>query len=289
MEAGVKAEKTGLETSYRMPTVVPIDGEMVKKTPSRTKVAMYRLGITLAALGLFCILRMDLTEPAWMKFKFQILSPGRIEAYLKTHSVRKLQIGAGPSHKPKWLNTDIEPTREQVYLDATERFPLPDNSMHYIYSEHVIEHITYQQGLGMLKESYRVLAPGGKVRVATPNLLKFIGLFQETKTPEMQTYTLEKMRWHHWPVTPDPECYILNQQLRQWGHQFVYTPKLLRASLEAAGFKDIKEFSAGESDDATFRSVELRAFDDSRDVNRFETLVFEAVRPSAAVASAMNK
>lgn len=250
---------------------------------------MHRLGITLAALGLFCILRIDIAAPAWTKYKAQILSPGRIEGYLKTHSVRKLQIGAGPSHKPDWLNTDIEPSREQVYLDATERFPLPDRSLHYVYSEHVIEHISYQQGLGMLKESYRVLAPGGKVRVATPNLKKFIGLFQETKSQEMKTYTLEKLRWHQWPVTPDPECYILNQELREWGHQFLYTPKLLRASLEAAGFQNIRELAAGETDDEVFRAVESRAFGDVRDVNRFETLVFEAVRPPAAVASAMNK
>jgi predicted SAM-dependent methyltransferase len=250
---------------------------------------MYRLGITLAAFGLFCILRMDIVEPEWRKFKAQVLSPGRIDAYLKTHSVRKLQIGAGSSHKSDWLNTDIEPSREQVYLDATERFPLPDNAVHYVYSEHVIEHISYPQGLGMLKESYRVLAPGGKVRVATPNLMKFIGLFQETKSKEMQSYMLDKMGWHEWPVTPDPECYILNQQLRQWGHQFVYTPKLLRASLEAAGFKDIKELVAGESDDPTFRGVELRAFDEVRDVNRFETLVFEAVRPPVPATTAMNK
>ena len=165
------------------------------------------------------------------------MSPGRIDANLKSHPVRKLQIGAGGSHKPDWLNTDIEPVREQVYLDATERFPLSNNSVHYVYSEHVIEHVSYQQGLGMLKESYRVLAPGGKVRFATPNLMKFIGLFQETKSTEMQTYMAAKMGWHQWPVTPDPECYILNQQLRQWGHQFVYTPKLLRSSLEAAGFQ----------------------------------------------------
>jgi len=262
-------------------------------TPSRStfKTTIYRLGITLAALGVFCLLRLDIVAPVWSKYKAQVLSPGRIDAYLKSHPVRKLQIGAGSSHKPDWLNTDIEPVREQVYLDATERFPLPDNSVHYVYSEHVIEHITYEQGLGMLKESHRVLAPGGKVRVATPNLMKFIGLFQEAKSTEMQTYMVAKMGWHEWPVTPDPECYILNQQLRQWGHQFVYTPKLLRASLEAAGFKDIKELIAGESDDPTFRGVELRAFDEVRDVNRFETLVFEAVRPPAAatVAAAMSK
>lgn len=250
----------------------------------------------MAAIGVFGVLRFDVSTMVWHKVKTyaneQIVryqAPGRIEAYLKTHSMRKLQIGAGDSNKPGWLNTDIEPIGDQAFLDATTPFPLPEGSVHYIYSEHVIEHISYEQGLGMLKESYRVLAPGGKVRVATPNLLKFVGLFQETKSPEAKKYMVEKMLWHEWPVTPDPECYILNQQLREWGHRFVYTPKLLRASLEAAGFKDIREFTAGESDDANFRGIELRAFSGMRDINRFESLVFEGVRPSASISTAMNK
>lgn len=264
---------------------------MTENSPTRSRLfnILARLGITLAALGLFCVLRFDIVAPKVNLFKAQILSPSRIDAYMKANSVRKLQIGAGPSQKPGWLNTDIEPVREQVYLDATERFPLPDSSMHYVYSEHVIEHISYEQGQGMLRESYRVLAPGGKVRVATPNLKQFIGLFQEAKTAEMQNYTLEKLRWHEWPATPDPECYILNQELREWGHRFVYTPKMLRASLESAGFQNIRELAAGETDDPVFRSVEMRAFEDVRDVNRFETLVFEAVRPSAPAVAALNK
>jgi SAM-dependent methyltransferase len=249
---------------------------------------LWRLGITLAALGLFCVLRMDIVAPQVKLVTSKILSPGRIEAYLKTNPVRKLQIGAGPNHKPGWLNTDIEPIRDQVYLDATERFPLPDGSMHYVYSQHVIEHIPYESGQVMLRESFRVLAPGGKVRVATPNLKQFIGLFQETKSAEMRNYTSEKLRWHEWPATPDPECYILNQELREWGHRFIYSPKMLRASLEAAGFQNIRELAAGETDDDVFRSVEVRALQDVRDVNRFETLVFEAVRPPAPV-TAMNK
>ena len=267
---------------------------MKTKTPPRSKrfVLMARIGITLVAVGLLSVLRFDVATMVWKKAQGHVnypidryLAEGKIAVYLKANSVRKLQIGAGENNKPGWLNTDIEPVRGQAYLDATERFPMPDGSIHYIYHEHLIEHISYQQGMAMLKESYRVMAPGGKMRVATPNLRKFIGLFQETKTPQEQTYMVEKMAWHDWPVTPDPECYILNQQLREWGHRFVYTPKLLRASLESAGFQDIKELTAGVSSDAVFRGIELRAFSSVRDVNQFETLVFEAVRPTAAVVA----
>ncbi len=54
-----------------------------------------------------------------------------------------------------------------------------------------------------------------------------------------------------------------------------------------AGFQNIKELAAGETDDEVFRAVESRSFGDVGDVNRFETLVYEATRPPAA--SAMNK
>jgi len=36
----------------------------------------------------------------------------------------------------------------------------------------------------MLKECYRVLAPGGKLRVVTPNLTKFVQLLTENPMPK---------------------------------------------------------------------------------------------------------
>src|ERR1017187_4663347 len=115
-----------------------------------------------------------------------------IPDYLRTHTVRKLQIGAGVAGVTKtfsdWLNTDIEPVASEAYMDATKRFPLPDGVLSYIYSEHLIEHLSYRDGLAMLAESYRTLKPGGKVRIATPNLLKLVGLFRSSKTDEMRKY-----------------------------------------------------------------------------------------------------
>jgi predicted SAM-dependent methyltransferase len=130
----------------------------------------------------------------------------------------------------------------------------------------------------MLKESYRVLEPGGRVRVITPNLEKFVGLFTEKHTPEQEQYLREKTAFHEWPNTPDRVCYVLNMQMREWGHQFLYTPKLLRASLEAAGFRQIRQFQAGESDDAELRAIEKRSHSNVAAMNRFEAMVFEGVR-----------
>ncbi len=185
-------------------------------------------------------------------------APRMMQAYLSGHSVRKLQIGAGSVNYPGWLNTDIEPSGEQVYLDATKPFPLPDGSIQYIFGEHVIEHLSYEDGLAMLRECHRVLASGGKIRLATPNLLKYLALFQNPKTEEINRYLEGKLKWHGWPPTAHPESEILNLELHSFGHQFVYDPATLSDSLAQAGFEHIAQFAPGESDDPQLRGVEAR-------------------------------
>jgi SAM-dependent methyltransferase len=104
--------------------------------------------------------------------------PQTIREYLEAHTVRKLQLGAGANNVPGWLNSDIMPEGGSIYLDATGTYPLADGSFHYIFAEHLIEHLSWEDGLKMLKECYRVLAPGGKLRIITPNLSKQIYALQ---------------------------------------------------------------------------------------------------------------
>lgn len=212
------------------------------------------------------------------KYRTTFATRSIINGYLRDHSQRKLQIGAGGNNMTGWLNTDIEPEDGQAYLDATARFPLPDRSFNYIYSEHVIEHLGYDGALTMLRECHRVLAPGGRLRVATPNLLKFVALFQEGRSEEAQRYIPEKLRVHQWPQTASPECLILNLQLRSWGHQFVFDPKTLSDLLSHAGFDKVAEVRCGESGDAALRGLEERQRTGFRNINGYETMVFEAVR-----------
>jgi predicted SAM-dependent methyltransferase len=202
-----------------------------------------------------------------------------IQDYLDSHSLRKLQIGAGTNGLEGWLNTDITAEEGLAYLDATKRFPFEDNSFHYVFSEHVIEHLSYDNGKKMLTESYRILAPGGKIRIATPNLLRFVALFQENKTDEMRTYLKGKLAWHGWPDYTTVECFVLNLQLRSFGHEFVYDPRTLEAAFASAGFRDIQEFRPGDSDDPHLRGVEVRQSTNIKDVSEYETMVFQAVKP----------
>lgn len=237
------------------------------------------VGITLAALALFFVLRADLLLALESQYHNRIATPRLIQHYLDANKVRKLQLGAGTNNFPQWLNTDIFPEKGQAYLDATQPFPLPNGSVHYIFAEHVVEHITYAQALFMLKECRRVLAPGGKIRLVTPDLTRFVELFREPKPEATQQYIQRKLAWHDWPRTPEPETYILNQQLREWGHQFVYTPRMLMSSLEQAGFQGARHFPAGDSDDPAFAGLEARANSNVREINLYESMAIQAVRP----------
>src|SRR6516165_6256964 len=60
------------------------------------------------------------------------------QEYLKSHTVRKLQLGAGGNDPERWLNSDIAPSPKEIYLDATRPYPFPDGSFQYVFSEHVI-------------------------------------------------------------------------------------------------------------------------------------------------------
>jgi predicted SAM-dependent methyltransferase len=216
----------------------------------------------------------------WLKLRIEIASaPHQMDTYLQSHPVRKLQIGAGGADYPSWLNTDIEPSPEEVYLDATQHFPLPDGSIEYIFAEHVIEHLTYEQGLGMLRECHRVLAPGGKIRLATPNLLKYFALFQEPVTEEMKHYVADKLMHDKWPESSRPAATIMNLEFRSFGHQFLYDPATLSDSLAQKGFQTITQFHPGESDDPQLRGIEMRHNNRVvRDANDYESMVLQAVR-----------
>jgi predicted SAM-dependent methyltransferase len=204
-----------------------------------------------------------------------------IKRYLRSHDVRKLQLGIGPNVLCGWFNTDLSPNHKNVYmLDVTKRFPFDDKSIDYILSEHLIEHLSYKDGLFMLRECSRILRPGGRIRVATPDLEILIKLHTSEKSEIQQKY----IKWHIDSFLPGMDaynaCFVINNAFRGWGHQFIYDGATLRDLMHRAGFVEIKRYKPGESDDEIFRGIEWRAKDE---VQKFTGLVLEATRPNKTI------
>lgn len=199
-----------------------------------------------------------------------------IEQYLTTAGVRKHQIGCGSHRLEGWLNSDLKlRAGDIIHLDATAPFPFDDCAFDYVFSEHIIEHVTYSEGLDMLSECYRTLKPEGKIRVATPDLLFLIQLYQPAKSELQQDYI-------HWAVdvfiksaTAYEDTFVINNFVRDWGHMFIYDEKVLRAALEGVGFVDVVRCALNQSEDTELSGLE----NEGRMPSGFlalETMVFEA-------------
>jgi predicted SAM-dependent methyltransferase len=101
----------------------------------------------------------------------------------------KLNIGCGTSGIDGWVNIDNSPSillsrlplgkrifrtpdwpRDVRRADVRKRIPFPDSSVSCIYSSHTFEHFTYEESLAVARECFRVLRPGGILRLVVPDL-----------------------------------------------------------------------------------------------------------------------
>lgn len=217
----------------------------------------------------------------WRRSRREQATARALTAYMAAHPVRKLHLGCGTIQLPGWFNTDFFlQSPGALFLDATSRFPIADSSFDYVFHEQMLEHVTYLQGLEMLRECRRILKPGGKVRIATPKLDVVLGLFAPKRTPAQERY----IRLVIDSLPPgervyDP-CFVLNNLMHNYGHLFVYDAASLRRSLLEAGFKEPVGCEVGESPEAALRGLESHDQVIGDEWNRFETMVVEAEKPA---------
>lgn len=82
-----------------------------------------------------------------------------------------LNIGCGGSRHPAWLNVDIAPGHAAVFdWNIRTPFPLPGETFDAVYHSHVLEHLPKNEAPGFISECFRLLKPGGILRVAIPDL-----------------------------------------------------------------------------------------------------------------------
>jgi cephalosporin hydroxylase/predicted SAM-dependent methyltransferase len=92
----------------------------------------------------------------------------------------KLNVGCGKRFHPEWLNLDIVPADARVIAhDLLEPLPLDDATCSVVYHSHVLEHMPKDKAASLIAECFRVLAPGGLLRIAVPDLETIARLYLE--------------------------------------------------------------------------------------------------------------
>jgi SAM-dependent methyltransferase len=103
--------------------------------------------------------------------------PHTVSTYLSSCREAGLHLGCGPHVLAGWLNTDLHAIRPDVVcVDVTKRFPFGDSLFDYVFTEHMIEHLCFADARNAITESFRVLKPGGRIRVSTPDLARNFSL-----------------------------------------------------------------------------------------------------------------
>lgn len=85
--------------------------------------------------------------------------------------MRALNLGCGLRFHPDWENVDFVPAHASVKAcDLRAGVPYPEGSFDVVYHSHVLEHFSKKAAPHFLGECFRVLKPGGVLRVAVPDL-----------------------------------------------------------------------------------------------------------------------
>jgi len=162
-----------------------------------------------------------------------------------------LNLGCGPNSKPGWLNIDLFHSGADLQLDLRERWPFPDGSVAYIYSEHVFEHFEfYEEVPHVLSESLRVLQSEGVFDVGVP----------DTEWPLRGYGNPDHDYWRFCPIWHPKICETqldhINYHFRQGEeHKYAWDEETLTRSLQLAGFVCIARRPFDGTLDSEFRRV----------------------------------
>jgi SAM-dependent methyltransferase len=159
-----------------------------------------------------------------------------------------LHFGPGPKNQlpEPWQNLD--PSH-----DIRKQLRFENNSARAIVAEHVIEHVPFVAGVRFLSEAFRVLEPGGVLRIAFPDVGRFLvrdrrsGVFYGYRWADHAHDYAHKLvrRPDMPPELAELEGEALTRQgmrmmLTAWGHVANWTETSAAGVLLAIGFGNVR-------------------------------------------------
>ena len=195
--------------------------------------------------------------------------------------VKRLHLGCGYKTPAGWINVDGSWNARLAKYPAVRQFvrrlrvlpnllldmpwspdvlvhdvrmplPFPDNSMSVIYASHLMEHLYPNEARRLLGECFRVLEPGGVLRVVVPDLHAIIleylgeGLIGDSTDSIHAFNRADRLNRRLLMREPDPGSanafHRIYTALTDFhSHKWMYDVESLTAFVQAEGFVDVQE------------------------------------------------
>jgi predicted SAM-dependent methyltransferase len=203
------------------------------------------------------------------------------------NSRKRLNLGCGLMPHPSWINVDgswnarlakhpllrstlstlrilpaenakVPWSRDILIHDVRKPLPFADSSTDAVYASHVLEHLYREHGEQLIRESFRVLARGGIIRIVVPDLRAIVSEYlgdrpfgklsvsEENLAPGDRLNQRLLMRW------PSPSRRNLLLRIYEaWqdfhSHKWMYDEQSLASLLGSVGFVDLARRNYAES------------------------------------------
>jgi predicted SAM-dependent methyltransferase len=190
----------------------------------------------------------------------------------RTSPPYRVELGARTTRRDGWIATDVW-ARSRYHLDATGSWPFPPGTVSHVYADNVIEHVPLDGARTLLREAFRAMPPGGRIRLVTPDVERCAEVYLERgerARAQLDAHRGAGTRAEHFVD-------ILRGVFVEYDHRdgYAWDFESLSAELEAAGFRGVRRCELEQSDDPVLRGLESRGLP----IDRGTMLAVEAERP----------
>lgn len=181
----------------------------------------------------------------------------------------RFHLGCGTVFLKNWLNIGHWTHLEQGGLYANPNqvegtillnhdlrlgIPAAPDSLDAIYHSHLLEHLSYTDGLQFLQKCFDALKPGAIHRVVLPDLEAFAKAYVSN-----DSFLLEKYK--EYVLSDGPDIYqtkasIFMGMLHNHEHRCGYDFETLKWALERVGFRKVRKTMFQESDLPDIQEIE---------------------------------
>jgi SAM-dependent methyltransferase len=138
-------------------------------------------------------------------------------------------------------------------LDVRRKLPIADNSIEFVYSSHMLEHLHRKDAIKFLAEVERILKSGGRLRLVLPDLESLITTYNLNKNAVefmlgSLLYESEESRF-----IDRIKLFFIGPRKHQW----MYDASSLSEVLRLIGFVNVVRLKLGETKTADTGSLNL--------------------------------